>query len=377
MLKTLPKFLLLLLTVCIAPAPLWGECLPSEVQIAALEKPPEWYAAKAGLRYTQDGDPGFTRRLTKDGFTYYEGRRRVRDAKIIDQIESWKIPPAAESVWINKDPKGHIRAKWSDTAGRSQAMYHSKWIAIRSKYKYQKTGVFGLGLSNLRSKVKQDLKSEVPLSREQVHAVVTRIMDKQGIRVGNEKYASENETYGLTTIQKRHVTLKGNTIRLRFTGKSSKEHDISLTDKDLAPIIKKLLKRPGNQLFIYQQGDKSVDVTSSSLNNYVKQGTGGPFSAKNFRTWIATSEAFTILSKVKPPKSDAEAQKLRDDVLLKVSKKLGNTPEVAGESYIYSEIFRLHRTGKLSHFLKEGKALKIPNLSPQERATIVMLGGLE
>lgn len=346
-------------------------CEVVRVKLADFDRPIEWYAKKAGLVYLKDGAEGYIRKVLKNGHGYYFNGKRITDEKKLAWFQSLKISPEPEDVWISKNPKSHILAKIIDEAERTQYVYHPKWIKVRSQHKFQKIGVFGLALSYARAHYKSDSRLG-DLSKEQAHGLATWLMDLTSIRVGSEVYAKQNLTYGITTLEKKHIKIRGNKITLQFTGKSSQEHAIEVKNASLAALLKKLMKLPGDQLFQYKDSDTIRDVTSISLNDYIEQITLGPFTAKEFRTWKATSEAMKILIKKQPPKTEAELKKIKNEVYEKVAAVLGNTPTTTKNSYVYPEIFSHFMDGSLPDFVRQGRDEGFSSLSISERATVAM-----
>lgn len=269
-----------------------GDCLQTEVDQLLLDRTNEWYANKAGLHYTSSEDQGYTRKIDKSSTKYYDGKRLVKDPKTIDYLDSLRVPMDRAEVWYSKNRKSHVLAKSIDQRGRSQYVYHPKWIEIRSNYKYIRSAAFGLMLPSMRKIYVRNTKSK-SLDSDAIHSTIMWLMDLTSIRIGNEIYASENETFGLTTLKKDHVQISGSQVRFQFIGKSGKDHSIEISNTFLASKLRSLLKSPGKSLFQFQKDQKWQSVDSASLNRYLKSISTDHFSAKDYRTWNANVRALT------------------------------------------------------------------------------------
>ena len=246
-------------------------------------------ARAAGLRFTNLDRPGITREPRKDGWRYRDPAGKiVRDKKQIERINALVIPPAWTDVWINPDPRGHIQVTGRDARGRKQYRYHDKWRAIRDEAKFARLAAFGRALPTIRERVENDLR-KTGLPQEKVEATVVRLLDESLIRIGNEEYARDNASFGLTTLQNEHVDVDGAKLRFHFRGKSGKEHEVDVKDRRVATIVRKLQDMPGQHLFQYKDDDGELrPVTSDSVNDYLQEASGEPFTAKDFRTWAGT-----------------------------------------------------------------------------------------
>ena len=245
--------------------------------------------AEEGLRYVSDSAPGYRRRRTGTSFSYYDkDGKRITDAAVIRRIKSIGIPPAYEFVWICPSPDGHIQATGVDARGRKQYRYHPKWCELRDQNKYEHIIQFAAALPALRARVASDLKRD-GLSREKVLATIVSLLEKTLIRVGNAEYARTNNSYGLTTMRRKHVAIGRGVLRFEFTGKSGKQWKLRVEDRRIAAIVKRCAEIPGHELFKYLDDDgKSRTVGSGDVNDYIKEITRQDFSAKDFRTWAAT-----------------------------------------------------------------------------------------
>ena len=254
----------------------------------------EGAAVPAGLRYVNDDDPGISRVRRGRAFRYLDSDGEpVSDPATLERIAALAIPPAWKDVWICPSPDGHIQATGRDARKRKQYRYHARWREVRDAGKYERTISFGQALPRLRRRVERDLRRR-GLAREKVVATVVRLLDTTLLRVGNEEYARDNRTYGLTTLRDRHGRIRGGTLRLSFRGKGGKRHEVSLHDRRLARIVRRCQDLPGQRLFQYVNGDgQPQPIDSDDVNEYIRQAAGGDFSARDFRTWAGTCLLYT------------------------------------------------------------------------------------
>ena len=314
--------------------------------------PPEEVAV-AGLRYVGDGHPGLTRSKARHGFNYCDAKgEAVGDEATLDRIRALAIPPAWTEVWISASPNGHIQATGRDIKGRKQYRYHACWRTARDGNKYDRTLAFGRALPRLRTKVDADLRRQ-GLPRDKVLAAVIRVMEITLIRVGNEEYAKQNKSFGLTTLRDRHARIGASRAVCEFRGKSGKTHQTGFTDRRLARIVKACQDLPGQRLFQYldEAGERRA-VESSDVNAYLREAVGEDFSAKDFRTWAGTVAAARALSMAEPPTSPADAKRSINVCVKAVAGVLGNTAAVCRAAYIHPAILEAFATGELA--LKEG-----------------------
>ena len=246
-------------------------------------------AEGAGLRYISDDRPGYTRKPKGDDFEWFDADGKpIRDEQRLLRIKRLAIPPAWTDVWICPSPNCHIQATGRDARRRKQYLYHERWREVRDENKYDRIISFGKALPKIRRRIARDLK--LPgLPRNKVLATVVQLLERTFIRIGNEEYARENKSFGLTTMKDRHVEVKGAKLRFRFRGKSGREHEIDVTDRRTAKIITKLQDLPGQDLFQYVDEEGEIrDISSQDVNEYLRAITGEDFSAKDFRTWAGT-----------------------------------------------------------------------------------------
>jgi len=292
---------------------------------------------KVGLHHVDDTEPGITRRRAGKGFSYVGPNGRKVDEKTLARIHALAIPPAYESVWICADPQGHLQATGRDARGRKQYLYHPDWAALRDADKYARLLAFGNVLPHLRGRVSRDL-ARNGMPREKVLAAVVTLLDATLVRVGTPRYAQQNRTYGLTTLSRRHVAVRGSRLRFQFTGKSGVSHDVSVNDARLARVVRNCTELPGQRLFKYQDSDGVVrEVGSVDVNDYLKEVTGGDFTAKDFRTWAGSVHALALLRKTAAD-SETARKKAVVEVIRVVAQRLRNTMAVCRKCYVHPDV---------------------------------------
>jgi DNA topoisomerase-1 len=300
----------------------------------------------AGLRYTRDSEAGFRRTGEPGAFEYVDANgRKVTDARDLARFAKLAIPPAWTDVWISADARGHLQATGRDARGRKQYRYHAHWREERDCNKFERLAAFGAALPALRAAVLRDL--ALPgLQRRKVLAAMIRLLDTTFVRVGDERYRRDNNTYGLTTLRNRHVQVIGDRIRLRFRGKAGKEHDVLLSDKRLARVVRRCRDLPGYELFQYVDDDGEVrSIGASDVNEYLKEVCGADYTAKDFRTWGATVIAASTLMDAERAASDRDAVRAVNDALRRAADVLGNTVAVCRKSYVHPGVLDAYRAG--------------------------------
>lgn len=306
-------------------------------------------AARAeGLRYSTDSGPGIRRVRRGKSFAYRDASgKAVTDESVLLRIRKLAIPPAYENVWICPHANGHLQATGRDARGRKQYRYHPQWRQTRDATKFDRMLEFGHALPRIRRRVARDLRLR-GLPREKVLATLVRLLECTLIRVGNEEYAKANGSFGLTTLRDRHAAVKGGTLFLEFRGKSGIAHRALVTDRSVARIVRDCKEIPGQELFqwIDEKGERR-GVDSSDVNNYLREASDGPFTAKDFRTWFATLEALQMLRRMRF-ETNNEARKQVLDCVKSVSKKLGNTPAICRKCYIHPAVLTSHEEGRLT-----------------------------
>lgn len=303
-------------------------------------------AEAAGLRFTHLGRPGITRENTARGWRYRDRSGRViRRRRDRDRLTAMVIPPAWTDVWINPDPRGHIQVTGRDARGRKQYRYHDQWRATRDAAKFARMSAFGQALPTIREQVAHDLR-RTGLPREKIEATVVRLLDETLIRIGNEEYARENASFGLTTLQDEHIDVRGARVRFHFAGKSGKEHEVDLRDQRVSTIVKRLQDLPGQQIFQYLDDDgEPRPITSDGVNDYLQEVSGEPFTAKDFRTWAGTVHACRILRETACGDTERERNAAIVAAVDAAAARLGNTRAVCRSSYIYPAILQRYADG--------------------------------
>jgi len=340
------------------------------------ELPPDESAKLAGLRYvTDERTPGWRRVGPPKRFRYVDSHgRQVRGASDLNRIRSLAIPPAWTDVWICPDARGHLQATGRDARGRKQYRYHPQWRAVRDEVKYGRLIAFAEALPRIRSRTRADL-AQRGLPRTKVLATIVQLLEKTLIRVGNEEYARENGSFGLTTMKDKHAKVRGAKVRFEFRGKSGIEHAIDLQDARLARIVKACRDLPGYELFQYvdSRGRRQV-VDSADVNSYVREITGEPFTAKDFRTWAGTVLAAKALAEAARFRSQREATRNVVAAVESVAKRLGNTRAVCRKCYIHPAILNGYMDGATIRTI-ESRARRIGarGLSADEASVVRMI----
>lgn len=329
------------------------------------------HAEEAGLKYVYDSDAGLTRRRSGKGFTYLKGGKAIRDASELARLKKLAIPPAWKNVWICPARNGHLQATGYDERGRKQYRYHEDWRQRRDENKFANMKVFAQALPGLRRKVNAALNLD-GLPRDKVIATVVRLLDKTGLRVGNDAYTAENSTFGLTTIRKKHLDVHGKDIEFDFPAKGGKVFRGTLTDAKAAKVLSQCEDLPGQRLFKYIDDDGTlVDVTSGDVNGWVQDATGEKITAKDFRTWNACA---LFLEEALKHCGEGTKFELRP-VLKTVSSALGNTPAILQKSYVHPDLIDLYRTGCFLNREWNAKSVRKPidGLSKNENLLLVWL----
>jgi DNA topoisomerase-1 len=335
-------------------------------------------ARAAGLRYVSDATPGVTRRRAGEAFSYRgPDGRPLKDRAELARIRALAIPPAWTDVWICTHDKGHLQATGRDARGRKQYRYHPDWRTTRDDAKFDRMLAFARALPRIRARVAED-QAKRGLSRDKVLATVVRLLEITLIRVGNQEYARENRSYGLTTLRDRHVDFDGAKVTFEYRGKGGKLHRISLRDRRLARIVRSCQELPGQHLFQYiDESGERQSVDSADVNAYLQEISGEPFTAKDFRTWAGSVLASLALSEFEGFDTKAAAKRNVTQAIEQVAAQLGNTPAVCRKSYIHPEIVECYLDGSLLELLKERveDALRedLPGLRSEEAAVLGLL----
>ena len=316
--------------------------------------------------YVDPEMPGISRRKLQTGWAYTDAKgNRITDREEIHRLNRIALPPAYVDAWFCPSPHGHIQAIGYDAKGRKQYRYHPDFRATQEAAKYDRCSDFGRSLPLLRAQVERDLAGK-PTARDAVIAAVVRLLDIGRIRVGNEAYAQSNKSFGATTLRSRHANVAGTKLNLQYRAKSGVLRKLTLTDKGLLRVVRRVQDLPGQNLFQYVGDDgMPCPVGSAEVNAYIKEATGDDFTAKHFRTWSASVIALEQVAAI----CKAGLKPKLVDVLAPVAEALGNTPAIARKSYVHPRILSLCETGLNS--------AKLPRttrwLSPAERALIALL----
>ncbi len=309
-------------------------------------------AHQAGLRYVVPAGQGIQRRPAGSGFTYLDrAGKPVHDEETLNRIRALVIPPAWTSVWISPTPNTHIQAVGRDARGRKQYRYHQKYRELRDLVKFDRMRAFGKVLPRIRRAVGRDIKRK-GFPKRKVLAAVVKLLETTYIRVGNEEYAEENGSFGLTTLRNQHVQILGDRLKFKFRGKSGQHHEITLEDARLARILKKLKDIPGSALFEYLDEDgQPQTIESGDVNEYLREISGGDFTAKDFRTWGGTCLAASLLlDKCTGEGAAGVAKSVLVDVVKDVAGKLGNKPATCRKYYIHPTVMECFSAGTLREF---------------------------
>ncbi|MGH2345692.1 MAG: DNA topoisomerase IB [Chloroflexota bacterium] len=311
------------------------------------EQEPADAALAARLRYADDRRPGLRRIGTAGNFVYLlPGGAPLTDPGQLARIEALGIPPAWTDVWIAPRPYYHIQATGRDAKGRKQYKYHARWREVRDEAKFNKMIDFGESLPEIRERVRRDL-ARSGLPRTKVLAAVTALLDITHLRIGNEEYARENQTYGLTTLRNDHVAVKGSAIHVEFIGKAHKRHMVDLSDRRLARVIRRCRDLPGQELFTYLENGEPRPVNSDDVNEYLREVSGRDFSAKDFRTWAGTLVAARALWETGTVDCRTTAKRQVTAAIRAAAGHLGNTPAVCRKSYVHPAVIGAYLDGTL------------------------------
>jgi DNA topoisomerase I len=335
-------------------------------------------AKAAGLRYVTGEGPGILRRKHGKGFTYVGvDAKTVRDRSTLERIRSLVIPPAWTDVWICPFQTGHIQAVGRDARGRKQYRYHARYREVRDETKFGRMEAFGAALPKIRRRVSRDL-SLSGMPRQKVIASIVRLLDQTCIRIGNEEYAKTNKSFGLTTLRVRHADVHGDSVRLRFRGKSKQDHDITLHDRRVAKIVKKCQDLPGQELFQYQlDSGEYVKVDSADVNEYLREITQEDFTAKDFRTWHGTGHMAQRLAALGPANTETEAKRNTVLAVKETARHLGNRPAACRKYYIHPAVFESYSDHTLFSAMAEVPAESKTPIGKLSAAEVAVLGLVE
>jgi DNA topoisomerase I len=305
---------------------------------AVVDGDPVAAASAVALHHSGDDEPGLRRIKRGKRFGYRDAAGApVRDAATLSRIRALAIPPAWTDVWIASDARGHIQATGRDARGRKQYRYHTRWREVRDAAKYHRLVAFCAVLPRLRAAIERDIACSC-LCKTKVIAAVAALMERAQLRVGNEEYVRANRSYGATTLRGRHARIRGDTLELAYRGKGGIARRVRITDRRLARIVRRCRDLPGQRLFQYVDGDAIHPITSTDVNDYLREKTGGPFTAKDYRTWAATMAAAFLLCAEDRPPTQRECKRSIKRVIGAVAEQLGHTVAVCRASYIHPRV---------------------------------------
>lgn len=339
---------------------------------------PERSAQEAGLRYVSDQQPGISRKRWGRGFSYFSPKGdRIQDDQTLERLKALPIPPSWQDVWICPDPRGHLLATGRDDKGRKQYRYHPEWQQVRNQTKFDRLIPFGYARPQIRAMADRHLRRS-KVSKEKVLAVVVNLLEATLIRVGNEAYRQQNDSFGLTTLRDRHVELSGSQMRFQFVGKSGVEHEIEVSDRRLARAIKRCQELPGQELFQYVDETGEIrSLDSADVNEYLQTITQTDFTSKDFRTWAGTVCTAEVLEELGTASSEQQAQSHLRTAMEAAAKLLGNRLATCRNYYVHPAIAQGYEQGWLLDVWQRGQVDETfhPDLSltPSERSLLATL----
>ncbi|MEO7307415.1 MAG: DNA topoisomerase IB [Ferruginibacter sp.] len=348
-----------------------------KAKIKKLAKDPVKTAQAVNLVYVNDMVAGIERRKTGKSFSYYKGEKKISDKNEIKRIQSLVLPPAWENVWICALHNGHLQATGLDVKKRKQYRYHPHWNTLRNHTKFYRLLEFGKVLPSIRLQLEKDL-SLSGLPQEKILAAIVMLMERTNIRVGNNVYEKLYGSFGLTTLKDQHVEIKSGKIDFAFKGKKGVQHSIGLKNKKLASIVQKCKDIPGKELFQYYDDEgKAHSIDSGMVNDYIKKLSGSDFTAKDFRTWSGTVNAFIAFKEIGFAETETATKKNVVEALDKVASQLGNTRTVCKKYYVHPVIISMYECKGLEKYFKELEAISIDDskadLTSDEKAIMKIL----
>ncbi|WDF53385.1 DNA topoisomerase IB [Mucilaginibacter sp. KACC 22063] len=346
-------------------------------KLEKIGRDPKITAKAVGLRYVTDSTPGYTRKKSGKGWSYYDSQGNlVKDKDLIQRFNKMVIPPAYTQVWISPYDNSHLQFTGIDVAGRKQYRYHSGWNQIRNQSKYHRLQAFAAHLPAIREQVDRDL-AHRNLDHDKVVALIVRLMELTSIRIGNESYKKLYGSFGLTTLMDKHVKIEGSSIRFEFKGKKGVYHKIDLRSKKLARLVKACRDIPGKELFqFYDDEGKRCTVDSGDVNTYLKNITGEDFTAKDFRTWAGSVSSLYAFKEAGEYGNQTECRKKIISVLDEVALNLGNTRTVCKKYYVHPSVIKSYEEGTLFKYisdLDENRDLQASELNHAEKALLKIL----
>ncbi len=346
-------------------------------KLEKIGRDPKITAKAVGLRYVSDSSPGYTRKKSGKGWSYYDADGiPVKDKELINRFNKLVIPPAYTRVWISPYENGHLQFTATDAAGRKQYRYHADWNKIRNQSKYHRLQAFAVYLPAIRKQVDKDL-ARKSLDHDKIVALIVRLMELTSIRVGNESYKKLYGSFGLTTLLNKHVKIEGSDINFEFRGKKGVYHKVALHSRKLARLVKQCKEIPGKELFQYYNNEGNrCTVESGDVNNYLREITGEDFTAKDFRTWAGSVTALYAFKAVGEFDSITECRKKIVSVLDEVALNLGNTRTVCKKYYVHPTVIKSYEEGTIFKYidqLDEEKDVNIAELNMAEKALLNLL----
>ncbi|CAN5136025.1 DNA topoisomerase IB [soil metagenome] len=332
-------------------------------------------AEELDVRYIKESIKGITRIGEKDHFIFRDkSDNRVKDKSTLDRIDGLRIPPAWTDVWISPANNTHLQATGIDQKGRKQYLYHPQWTRLCQEHKFDKVELFGKHLPHIREQIERDMTTR-GLNQKRIIATVIWLLEHTFIRIGNEEYAKENQSFGLTTLRNKHVDVDGDHIKFTFKGKSGVEHEKEITNPTVVKTIRKCIELPGYEVFQYLDEDHNRHtVDSQEVNEYLQSLTNEQITAKDFRTWGGTMISAQTLVKIGPAETKTALKKNLADTCKIVSKRLGNTATVCRSYYIHPTVFKSYEDNTLIPFLTVTRAKpKDEYLKPTEHAVLKLL----
>lgn len=348
-----------------------------EKKLEKIGRDPKVTARAVGLCYVSDTMPGYTRKKSGAGFSFYDADNNlVKDKELIHRFKRLVIPPAYTNVWISPKENSHLQFTGVDAAGRKQYRYHPDWNRIRNQSKYHRLQTFAAHLPAIRQQVDKDL-ARHNLDHDKVIALVVRLMELTSIRVGNESYKKLYGSFGLTTLMDKHVKIEGSKINFQFKGKKGVIHNIALQSKKLARLVKQCRDIPGKELFQYYNADgQHCSIGSGDVNTYLKNITGEDFTAKDFRTWAGSVSALYAFKEAGEFETVSECKKKIISVLDEVAVNLGNTRTVCKKYYVHPTVIKSYEEGRIFRYISDldgQKDIKAAELNTAEKALLQIL----
>ncbi|MEX1233199.1 MAG: hypothetical protein WEB58_23310 [Planctomycetaceae bacterium] len=337
------------------------------------EVTPQRLARLAGLRYVCDSEPGLTRRRCGGGFIYVASSGgRLSNGEHLTRIRALAIPPAWTEVWICLHADGHLQATGHDNRGRKQYLYHERWHDISGQAKYSSLASFGKALPRIRQRIEKDLRRH-GLPREKVAALAVRLLDETAVRIGNREYATDNESYGLTTLERRHAQISGSRILLSFVGKGGKQREVFLRNARLAKLLARCRNTRGKALLQYEADGRYLPLTSEDVNHYLGEIAGSRMTAKLFRTWRGSTVVADYLYRAEPASSESARKRIVNAAIRAAAEHLGNTPAICRKSYVHPQIIDAYLASRFPAIFKNFTPRRRKSLSADEQVLLHLL----